>query len=349
MVENEIKGVRRVNRPRWEGGGRRVIKKILAKRNWFKRKKKDGSEVTDEVRTRRGVKTVDKESKDDTEPETVLFIPSTPGGELLKRMREADANYRRGTSMRQIKFIERVGVSLKDTLVSSNPWGEVKCGRDDCFVCRGEKGGMGSCMKESVLYTIRCEECKRANKTVEYWGETGRDCFSRGGEHLKGCRERKDDNPMWKHLWDSHKGEKGEEIFTMKMEKGFKKPLARQIREGVEIEMSNETLMNSKSEWNSARIPRIVIEEGERQTEDIESALGKKGEQEKSERRKECLVELNKSIKRGGGELDREGERILEVKKRRVETVRQIPDSTVPQKRKSRESERHKAEVRKQI
>ena len=77
----------------------------------------------------------------------------------------------------------------------------------------------------------------------------------------------------------------------MKMEKGFKKPLARQIREGVEIEMSNETLMNSKSEWNSARIPRIVIEEGERQTEDIESALGKKGEQEKSERRKECLVE----------------------------------------------------------
>ena len=143
------------------------------------------------------------------------------------------------------------------------------------------------------------------------------------------------------------KGEKGEEIFTMKMEKGFKKPLARQIREGVEIEMSNETLMNSKSEWNSAQIPRIVIEEGERQTEDIESALGKKGEQEKSERRKECLVELNKSIKRGGGELDREGERILEVKKRRVETVRQIPDSTGPQKRQSKESERDKAEVRK--
>ena len=124
------------------------------------------------------------------------------------------------------------------------------------------------------------EECKRANKTVEYWGETGRDCFSRGGEHLKRCRERKDDNPMWKHLWDSHKGEKGEEIFTMKMEKGFKKPLARQIREGVEIEMSNEILMNGKSEWNSARIPRIVIEEGERQTEDIESALSKKGAQE---------------------------------------------------------------------
>ena len=104
--------------------------------------------------------------------------------------------------MRQIKFVERAGVSIKDTLVSSNPWREMKCGRIDCFVCRGEKGGMGSCMKESVLYSIRCEECRKVEKTVEYWGETGRDCFSRGGEHLRGCREQKEDNPMWKHLWE---------------------------------------------------------------------------------------------------------------------------------------------------
>ena len=51
-------------------------------------------------------------------------------------------------------------------------------------------------------------------------------------------------------------------MFTMSMEKGFEKPLARQIREGVEIEMSEMVLMNSKSELNSAQIPRIIIEEG---------------------------------------------------------------------------------------
>ena len=124
--------------------------------------------------------------RDETEPETVLFIPSTPRGELLKRMRETDLQYRRGTDMRQIKFVERAGVSLKDTLVSGNPWGDMKCGREDCFVCRGEKGGIGGCMKESVVYSIRCEECRKLNKTVEYWGETGRDCYSRGGEHIKG-------------------------------------------------------------------------------------------------------------------------------------------------------------------
>ena len=64
----------------------------------------------------------------------------------------------------------------------------------------------------------------------------------------------------------------------MKMEMGFKKPLVRQIREGVEIEMSKNELMNSKSEWNHSRIPRIVIQTGEKQSEDLESGLGKKYE-----------------------------------------------------------------------
>ena len=145
---------------------------------------------------------------------------------------------------------------------------------------------MGSCMKENVLYSIHCEECRRVEKDVEYWGETGRDCYSRGEEHLRGCRERDEDNAMWKHVYDSHGGEGGEEMFSMKMEMGFKRPLARQIKEGVEIEMSRNTLMNSKSEWNNSKIPRIVIEAGENQSEDLESGLGSKGESEKRERKR---------------------------------------------------------------
>ena len=137
--------------------------------------------------------------------------------------------------MRTIKFIERAGISLRDSLVSSNPWSDLKCGRKQCFVCRGEKGGVGACMKENVLYSVCCEECKRGERTVEYWGETGRDCYSRGEEHLRGCRDKDEDNAMWKHVWGTHGGEGGDERFSMKMEMGLKKPLARQIREGVEI------------------------------------------------------------------------------------------------------------------
>ena len=84
-------------------------------------------------------------------------------------------------------------------------------------------------------------------REVEYWGETGRDCYSRGGEHVRGCRDKSEDNPMWKHIWEEHGGTVGEEIFTMKMEESFKKPLARQIKESVAIEMSKGILMNSKS------------------------------------------------------------------------------------------------------
>ena len=70
-------------------------------------------------------------------------------------------------------------------------------------------------------------------------------------------------------------------MFEMRLERGYKKPLARQIREGVEIDTSSSTLMNTKAEWNNARIPRIIIEEGETQKEDVTSGLGRQNEKEK--------------------------------------------------------------------
>ena len=213
-----------------------------------------------------------------------MFIPSTPRGELLKLMRDTDSNFRRGTTIKPIKFIERAGVSLTDTLVDSNPWGDRKCGRTDCFICRGEKGGIGQCMKESVLHSIKCEECTTKGSKSIYWGETGRDGYVRGGEHLKGCNEKNDENALWKHIQGEHRGEgKGYEIFMMRVERGYKKPLARQISEGVEIEMCEGNLLNSKAECNNSRIPRIIIEEGESQVEDGESGLSKKSEKVRME------------------------------------------------------------------
>ena len=60
MVEEEKKGIRRVNRPRWEKGDKRYIGKLLKKKNWFKKKR----ETTDEERgnCREGAKgSIDKE------------------------------------------------------------------------------------------------------------------------------------------------------------------------------------------------------------------------------------------------------------------------------------------------
>ena len=133
----------------------------MSKRNWFKTKRNRDSEKSGEKpeRTSREEK-LEGGNRDETDVETVMFVPSTPRGELVKLMRETDRNFRTGTTIKQIKFVERAGPSVRDVLVSSNPWGDLKCGRDGCLVCRGEKGGIGSCMKEGVLYSIKCMECK---------------------------------------------------------------------------------------------------------------------------------------------------------------------------------------------
>ena len=35
--------------------------------------------------------------------------------------------------MEQLQIVERAGISVRDMLVSSNPWDSMKCGRDKCF------------------------------------------------------------------------------------------------------------------------------------------------------------------------------------------------------------------------
>ena len=131
-------------------------------------------------------------------------------------------------------------------------------------------------MKENALYKIICKECRKKEIRSEYWGETGRNCFLRGGEHIEGLKNKEEDNALWKHTWDVHDGEGNSDTFEMKLEKTFKKPLERQIREGVELEMCTaDIVMNSKAEWNGSRIPRIIIEEREKQTEDRNSGMSK--------------------------------------------------------------------------
>ena len=51
---------------------------------------------------------------EELEPETVMFVPSTPRGELVKLMRDTDRDFRRGTKIQPMKFVERAGVSLVD-------------------------------------------------------------------------------------------------------------------------------------------------------------------------------------------------------------------------------------------
>ena len=80
-----------------------------------------------------------KESRGEEEVEAVCFVPATPGGELARLLQEGDDVAREGTKQKRLKFVERGGSTIKDRLCRNNPWGKIKCGRENCLSCPESK------------------------------------------------------------------------------------------------------------------------------------------------------------------------------------------------------------------
>ena len=154
--------------------------------------------------------------------------------------------------------MEKVGTKLSDILCKKDPWEDQPCGRPECFPC-GTEGQEGKFRRETVVYTISCKGCSLDGTSAEYTGESSRTMFCRGREHLEALKGMKDDSPLWKHCLNTHNGEI--QKFEMKLLRCHKSAFERQIHEAVYIQMGHRDItLNSKSEWNGDRIPRIVLE-----------------------------------------------------------------------------------------
>ena len=109
MLRDEMEGRRSPNRPRWEGCTGRYWGKLMKKGNWYKksgRKDKGSGEGGTEPRqggrssaerkergSRQKAGELGREiGEEEDEAETVMFLPCTPRGELLKRVRETVHN-----------------------------------------------------------------------------------------------------------------------------------------------------------------------------------------------------------------------------------------------------------------
>ena len=225
MLEEEMNGGRPINRPRTWEEDRRQKKKELQKKRWFR---KGGFDVP-------------------------LFVPHTPGGALAKSMREKEAQNNQGRKIR-FKIVEKGGVTLEQKLRRSNPWAGQKCGRPRCFPCRGEKGG--NCWQESVTYTLWCDEC--GEEVAAYKGETGRNAFCRGEEHLDSLAASDEEKSvLWLHTVHHHQSRQGVK-YSMRVTGAFKEPLDRQIMERVQIQnFKGPVLMNRRSEMGGVRVERM--------------------------------------------------------------------------------------------
>ena len=204
-----------------------------------------------------------------------MFVPHTPGGELAQLLQIADDNFTRGKGIGRVKMVERGGTTLKDILCKNNPWSSEGCGRGkECFPCSSQPGRGGKCQKEGIVYSIACEECKGRGVVAEYVGESSRTGFLRGGEHLDDLRNKREKSPLWKHCEEHHQG--AEVNFSMKVGNSHRTPLTRQIQESVKIENSKAAiLLNSKSEYHGSRIPRVVIEVGNKIEDENEKESAK--------------------------------------------------------------------------
>ena len=68
-----------------------------------------------------------------------------------------------------------------------------KCGRDDSFPCSTITRG-GESEKNFAGYLVRCETCHKAGRLSTHAGETGRNGFSKGKEHLDALRLEDEEN-----------------------------------------------------------------------------------------------------------------------------------------------------------
>ena len=86
-------------------------------------------------------------------------------------------------------------------------------------------------------------------------------CLKRSIEHKRDWKNRKEDHPLTKHWQEMHQEDETEPEFSMNIVRTFKKALERQIAEAVMIGNNEfDYILNSKSEWNSQAIPRLVTE-----------------------------------------------------------------------------------------
>ena len=125
-----------------------------------------------------------------------------------------------------------------------------------------------------------------------YMGESARTGHRRGSNHIQDLLNKKEGKPLWEHSREVHEGELKESDYKMVVTRRYKTPLQRQIGEALEIERrrwKNDHLLNSKSEWNGNKIPRLRLASVEEEIDNAENESDK--EEVESEEDQTCLEE----------------------------------------------------------
>ena len=113
----------------------------------------------------------------------------------------------------------------------------------------------GNCKREGMTYTLWCEECGK--EAAAYKGETGRNGFTRGQEHLTSLRAKDETtSALWLHSKFHHQ-EREDVGYSMRVTGDYSTPLDRQIIEIIQISnFKGPVLLNRKNELGGVQIER---------------------------------------------------------------------------------------------
>ena len=157
----------------------------------------------------------------------------------------------------RFKVIETGGRSIKSIVQKSNPTATLGCEAADCLPCKNGRGDGGDCRRCGVNYSIECELCPDGQKAV-YHGETARNIYTRGREHVNNFKSKTTKSFMLKHIKDKHPNPVAS--YSAKVTATAKDCLTRQVREAVHLRRSEVLTLNGKTEWHQPALFRIQQE-----------------------------------------------------------------------------------------
>ena len=200
---------------------------------------------------------------------SVLFVEQTKGGALAKQLQQAELDLGMKTGFK-VRVVENAGTALKRIFSSTNPWGSRECGRPDCVVCSQGDEKIQDCRRRNIVYENRCTACHVESKMEDpkltgtgkgiYVGESSRSMYERGKEHEADRVGELEESHQIKHWVLDHPELDAPPKFKFKGVSSFRDALTRQLSEAVRIELRGEDILNSKSEFNRCKMPRLKID-----------------------------------------------------------------------------------------
>ena len=116
--------------------------------------------------------------------------------------------------------------------------------------------GKGNCLRENINYEI---EYTRPGCKYAYQGESARNSYCRGREHLKGLLKRDPDSVFVQHIKEKHNSDFGDDPcygFRMSVRETHTSAMIRQVTEAIKIDMQTKPSMNRK---NGFRVNSVLL------------------------------------------------------------------------------------------